>query len=147
MKELAADEEAFCSITLSWFTHSPLFELLKVLSQSNVRVIITTDHGNVRVKNPVKIVGDRATSSNLRYKLGRNLAYNPREVFEITNPRAAGLPAPNISSRFIFATGSDYLVYQNNYNHYASYYKDTFQHGGVSLYEMLCPIITLEPVR
>jgi CheY-like chemotaxis protein len=147
MKELAADEEAFCSITLSWFTHSPLFELLKILSQSNVRVIITTDHGNVRVKNPVKIVGDRTTSSNLRYKLGRNLAYNPREVFEVTNPRAAGLPAPNISSRFIFATGSDYLVYQNNYNQFASYYKDTFQHGGASLYEMLCPIISLEPVR
>jgi hypothetical protein len=83
----------------------------------------------------------------MRYKLGRNLAYNAREVFEVTNPRATGLPAPNISSRFIFATGSDYLVYQNNYNHFASYYKDTFQHGGASLYEMLCPIITLEPVR
>jgi CheY-like chemotaxis protein len=147
MKELAADEEAFCSLTLSWFTHSPLFELLKMLSQTNVRVIITTDHGNIRVRNPIKIVGDRATSSNLRYKLGRNLAYNPKDVFEVTNPRATGLPAPNISSRFIFATGTDYLVYQNNYNHFATYFKDTFQHGGVSLYEMLCPLITLEPVR
>jgi hypothetical protein len=147
MKELAADEDAFCSITLSWFLHSPLFELLKVLSQSDVRIVITTDHGNIRVNNPVKVVGDRNTSSNLRYKLGRNLAYNPKEVFELTNPRACGLPAPNISSKFIFATADDYLVYQNNYHQFASYYKNTFQHGGISLYEMLCPLITLEPVK
>ena len=147
MKELAADEDAFCSITLSWFLHSPLFELLKVLSQSDVRIVITTDHGNIRVSNPVKVVGDRSTSSNLRYKLGRNLGYNPKEVFELTNPKACGLPAPNISSKFIFATGDDYLVYQNNYHHYAAYYKDSFQHGGISLYEMLCPLITLEPVK
>ena len=99
------------------------------------------------LSNPVKVVGDRNTSSNLRYKLGRNLGYNPKEVFELTNPRACGLPAPNISSKFIFATGDDYLVYQNNYHHYAAYYKDTFQHGGISLYEMLCPLITLEPVK
>ncbi len=94
MKELAADEDAFCSITLSWFLHSPLFELLKILSQSDVRIVITTDHGNIRVSNPVKVVGDRSTSSNLRYKLGRNLAYNPKEVFELTNPRACGIACP-----------------------------------------------------
>ena len=147
MKELAADDEAYCSVTLSWFIHSPLNELLISLSGAGVTVILTTDHGNVRVKNPKKIVGDRATSPNLRYKLGRNLAYNPKEVFEIVNPKAAGLPSPNISSKYIFATGNDYLVYQNNFNHYASYYNDTIQHGGISLHEMLCPLITLEPPK
>ncbi|MDX9928487.1 MAG: bifunctional response regulator/alkaline phosphatase family protein [Bacteroidales bacterium] len=145
MKELAADDEAYCSVTTSWFIHSPLSDLLRQLSDEGVRVVITTDHGNVRVKNPLKIVGDRSTSANLRYKLGRNLAYNPKEVFEIPNPRSAGLPSPNISSKFIFATGHDYLVYQNNFNHFAAHYRDTIQHGGISLHEMVCPIITLEP--
>jgi CheY-like chemotaxis protein len=147
MKELAADDEAYCSVTHSWFIHSPLNELLKSLAEAGLTVVLTTDHGNVRVKNPLKIVGDRSTSPNLRYKLGRNLAYNPREVFEIANPKSAGLPAPNISSKFIFATGNDYLVYQNNFNHYAAYYNDTIQHGGISLHEMICPLVTLEPLK
>ncbi|MFO7574738.1 MAG: bifunctional response regulator/alkaline phosphatase family protein [Bacteroidales bacterium] len=147
MKELAADDEAYCSVTRSWFIHSPLNELLRSLSESGITVILTTDHGNVRVKNPKKIVGDRSTSSNLRYKLGRNLAYNPKDVFEVNNPKSAGLPSPNISSKFIFATGNDYLVYQNNFNHFAAYYNDTIQHGGVSLHEMICPLITLEPLK
>ncbi len=147
MKELAADDEAYCSVTRSWFIHSPLNELLRSLSDEGVTVVLTTDHGNVRVKNPIKIVGDRSTSPNLRYKLGRNLAYNPKEVFEIANPKSAGLPSPNISSKFIFATGGDYLVYQNNFNHYASYYKDTIQHGGISLHEMICPLVTLKPLK
>jgi CheY-like chemotaxis protein len=147
MKELAGDDEAFCSLTRSWFIHSPLSELLRLLAEEGVTVVLTTDHGNVRVKNPVKIVGDKSTSPNLRYKLGRNLAYNPKEVFEITNPKSAGLPSTNISSRFIFATGGDYLVYQNNFNHFASYYRDTIQHGGISLHEMVCPLITLEPLK
>ncbi|MBE0674833.1 MAG: bifunctional response regulator/alkaline phosphatase family protein [Bacteroidales bacterium] len=147
MKELAADDEAYCSVTLSWFIHSPLNELLRYLSEAGVTVVITTDHGNIRVKNAIKVVGDKSTSSNLRYKLGRNLAYNPKQVFEIVNPKSAGLPSPNISSKFIFATGNDYLVYQNNFNQFASYYRDSIQHGGVSLQEMVCPLITLEPIK
>jgi hypothetical protein len=106
-------------------------------------VILTTDHGSIRVENPVKVVGDKKTSSNLRYKLGRNLDYNPREVFEMRDPSAIHLPKPNISSSFIFAKGNDYLVYPNNYNQFVNYYRNTFQHGGVSMEEMMIPLVTL----
>jgi CheY-like chemotaxis protein len=146
IRDLANDESAYRSLTRSWFIHSSLFELLKTLALHQVKVIFTTDHGTIRVQNPVKIIGDRKTSANLRYKMGRNLDYDPRKVFEITNPEKAMLPKTNISSRYIFALNKDYLVYQNNYNHYAGYYKDTFQHGGVSMQEILLPVITLEPV-
>jgi hypothetical protein len=117
-----------------------------MLSEQRVRVIFTTDHGTIRVQNPVKVVGDKKTSSNLRYKMGRNLDYNPGEVFELKNPEKAFLPKSNISSRYIFALNKDYLVYQNNYNYYAGYYKNTFQHGGISMQEMLLPFAVLEPV-
>jgi hypothetical protein len=146
IRDLANDERAYRSLTRSWFVHSTLFELLKTLASHSVRVVFSTDHGTIRVQNPVKIIGDRKTSSNLRYKMGRNLDYDPRKVFEITNPEKAMLPKTNISSRYIFALNKDYLVYQNNYNHYAGYYKDTFQHGGISMQEVLLPVATLEPV-
>lgn len=147
MKELAADDDAYCSVTRSWFIHSPLSELLRNLAAAGITVVLTTDHGNIRVKNPVKIVGDRATTTNLRYKVGRNLAYNPRQVYEIVSPRSAGLPSPNISSKYIFATTGDYLVYQNNFNHFAAHYRDSIQHGGISLHEMACPLVVLEPLK
>ncbi|HLN20270.1 MAG TPA: PglZ domain-containing protein [Bacteroidales bacterium] len=147
IRDLAGDEKAFRSLTRSWFNHSSLFDLLRMLQSHPVKVIFTTDHGTIRVQNPVKIIGDRRTSSNLRYKMGRNLDYDPRKVFEITNPEKAMLPKTNISSRYIFALNRDYLVYQNNYNHYAAYYRDTFQHGGISMQEMLLPVVHLEPVR
>lgn len=146
IRDLANDERAYRSLTRSWFVHSTLFELLKTLASHSVRVVFTTDHGTIRVQNPVKIIGDRKTSSNLRYKMGRNLNYDPRKVFELINPEKALLPKTNISSRYIFALNKDYLVYQNNYNHYAGYYKDTFQHGGISMQEVLLPVATLEPV-
>jgi CheY-like chemotaxis protein len=146
IRDLANDERAYRSLTRSWFVHSTLFELLKTLASHSVRVVFSTDHGTIRVQNPVKIIGDRKTSSNLRYKMGRNLDYDPRKVFEITNPEKAMLPKTNISSRYIFALNKDYLVYQNNYNHYAGYYKDTFQHGGISMQEVLLPVATIEPV-
>jgi hypothetical protein len=145
IRDLANDERAYRSLTRSWFIHSSLFELLKTLASHQVKVIFTTDHGTIRVQNPVKIIGDRKTSANLRYKMGRNLDYDPRKVFELINPEKAMLPKTNISSRYIFALNKDYLVYQNNYNHYAGYYKDTFQHGGVSMQEMLLPVVSLEP--
>jgi DNA-binding response OmpR family regulator len=147
IRDLATDERAYRSLTSSWFNNSPLFELLKLLSAQSVKVIFSTDHGTIRVQNPVKIVGDRKTSSNLRYKMGRNLDYDPSKVFEIKNPEKALLPKSNISSRYIFAMNKDFLVYQNNYNHYAGYYKDTFQHGGISMQEMILPVALLEPVR
>jgi DNA-binding response OmpR family regulator len=146
IRDLANDEPAYRSLTRSWFMHSSLFELLKTLASHPVKVIFSTDHGTIRVQNPVKIIGDRKTSANLRYKMGRNLDYDPRKVFELVNPEKAMLPKTNISSRYIFALNKDYLVYQNNYNHYASYYKDTFQHGGISMQEIMLPVACIEPV-
>jgi len=145
IRDLAGDEPAYRSLTHSWFVHSPLFELLKYLSSEKVRIIISTDHGTVKVNNPLKVTGDRNTSANLRYKLGRNLDYRSSEVFEITEPHRAGLPKSNISSRYIFARNYDYLVYPNNYNHFVKYFRNTFQHGGISMNEMLIPVAVLEP--
>lgn len=145
IRELAGDDSAYRSITLSWFEHSSLFELLKVLATKNVRIAITTDHGTINVNNPVKVAGDRNTSTNLRYKQGKTLNYNQKEVFEVTNPQSIHLPRLNVSTTYIFACNTDFLAYPNNYNHYVSYYRNTFQHGGVSLEEMLIPFITLEP--
>ena len=145
VRELANNESAYRSITLSWFRHSVLSELFRQLSQSDYTVVITTDHGSIRADKPVKIIGDRNTNTNLRYKLGRNLSYNPKEVFVIKDPRQAQLPAPNLSTSYVFATGNSFFAYPNNYNYYVSYYKDTFQHGGISMEEMLVPLVTLRP--
>jgi len=145
VRELANDESAYRSITLSWFRHSVLAELFKVLAQSDYKIILTTDHGSIRASKPVKIVGDRNTNTNLRYKLGKNLNYNAKEVFTIKDPRKAQLPSPNISTTYAFATGDAFFAYPNNYNYYVSYYKDTFQHGGISMEEMLVPLITMTP--
>lgn len=145
IREIADDEAAFRSLTRSWFEHSELLEIIRRLSDRGIRIIITSDHGTRKVDNAVRVVGDRETSTNLRYKSGRNLNYNDKEVLAIKNPATIGLPASNITSEFIFATGSDFLVYPNNYNHYVRYYKNTFQHGGISLEEMLVPFITLSP--
>jgi hypothetical protein len=145
IRELANDEPAYRSLTVSWFKHSPLYSLIKELQQSNAKIVITTDHGTVRVQNPVKVIGDKNTSKNLRYKIGRNLNYNPKEVFEIRDPQKVHLPKTNISSSYIFALNNDFLAYPNNFNYYVNYYKDTFQHGGVSLEEMIIPFIKLKP--
>jgi len=146
IRDLAKDESAYRSLTRSWFIHSSLLELLKILASHSIKVIFSTDHGTIRVQNPIKIIGDRSTSSNLRYKMGRNLDYDPKKVFELKDPGKAMLPKTNISSRYIFALNKDYLIYQNNYNQYAGYYKDTFQHGGISMQEILLPVAYLEPV-
>ncbi len=139
IKELAPDEAAYRSITKSWFEHSPLIETLKKISQKPARLIITTDHGTIRVKNPSKVIGDRSVNSNLRYKQGKNLNYQAKDVFEVKNPIEASLPRVNVSQAFIFAKEDTYFVYQNNYNQYVNYFADTFQHGGISLEEMLIP--------
>jgi DNA-binding response OmpR family regulator len=146
IRDLANDERAYRSLTRSWFIHSSLLELLRTLAAYPVKIIFSTDHGTIRVQNPVKIIGDRNTSPNLRYKMGRNLGYDPKKVFELVSPEKAMLPKTNLSSRYIFAMNQDYLVYQNNYNHYAAYYKDTFQHGGISMQEIMIPVACLEPV-
>ena len=147
VRELANNESAYRSITLSWFRHSVLADLFKLLAQGDRTVIITTDHGSIRADKPVKIIGDRNTNTNLRYKLGKNLSYNPKEVFVIKDPHKAQLPAPNLSTSYVFATGNAFFAYPNNYNYYVSYYKDTFQHGGISMEEMIIPLITLRTRR
>lgn len=112
-----------------------------------IRMVITTDHGTIRVNNPVKVIGDRETNTNLRYKLGRNLNYKAKQVFEVTNPREAFLPSRNVSTSYIFAQGADFFVYPNNYNYYANYYNNTFQHGGISMEEIMVPVVTLSPKK
>lgn len=143
VRELAGNESAYRSITLSWFRHSPVSELFHRLAELDYDIIITTDHGSIRVDQPSKVVGDRNVNTNLRYKLGRNLSYNAKEVLELKNPRRFMLPQPNLSTSYIFATGSRFFAYPNNYNYYVQYYKDTFQHGGISMEEMLVPLVTL----
>ena len=143
VRELASNESAYRSLTQSWLRHSVMADLFKMLAQSDYKVIVTTDHGSIRASKPIKIIGDRNTNTNLRYKLGKNLSYNAKEVFVIKDPHKAQLPAPNLSTNYVFATGDAFFAYPNNYNYYVSYYKDTFQHGGISMEEMLIPIITL----
>ncbi len=147
VRELAANEAAYRSITLSWFRHTAIKELFKTLSALDYDIIITTDHGSIRVDTPAKVVGDKNVNTNLRYKLGRNLGYNVKEVFEVREPRKLGLPSPHLSTAYIFATGARFFAYPNNYNYYVQYYKDTFQHGGVSMEEMLIPLVTLRPKK
>ena len=145
VRELANNESAYRSITVSWFRHSIMSELFRRLADSDYRVVITTDHGSIRANRPVKIIGDRNTNTNLRYKLGRSLSCDERDVFVVKDPQKAQLPSPNISTSYVFATGADFFAYPNNYNYYVGYYRDTFQHGGISMEEMLVPLVTLTP--
>lgn len=144
VRELASNEAAYRSITTSWFKHSPVRELFHLLAGFDGSVVLTTDHGSIRVGNPTKVIGDRNTNTNLRYKLGKNLSYQARDVYEVKDPQKIQLPAPNLSTTYIFATGNNFFAYPNNYNYYVSYYRDTFQHGGISMEEMLIPLITLK---
>ena len=145
VRELAANEAAYRSITLSWLRHSAIKRLFSYLADNKYTVVITTDHGSIQVDTPTKVVGDKNTNTNLRYKLGKALNYSGKDVFEIKEPAKAFLPAPNLSTSYIFATGSNFFAYPNNYNYYVQYYKDTFQHGGISMEEMLIPLIKLKP--
>ena len=143
IRELAPDESAYRSITKSWFAHSPLFDILKKISEKKVKMIITTDHGTIRVKRPFKIIGDKSVNTNLRYKQGKNLNYEGEKVLEATKPEKFFLPKSNVSTSYVFALEDQFFAYPNNYNYYVNFYKDTFQHGGVSLEEMIIPIISL----
>jgi CheY-like chemotaxis protein len=145
IRELADDEKAYRSLTLSWFENSPLLEAVKLIAEKKCDIIITTDHGTVHVKEPSKVIGDRNTNTNLRYKQGKSLDYVKKDVFEIRNPADGFLPKLHVSSAYIFAKENKFFAYPNNYNHYVGYYKNTFQHGGVSMEEMMIPIVKLSP--
>lgn len=145
LKELAGDEKAYRSLTKSWFLNSPLWGALQKLAEKDIVLILTTDHGTIRVNNPSKVLADRETTTNLRYKVGKNLQYDKRDVLEIKNPTDVGLPKPNMSSTYIFAKEDVFFLYPNNYSYYNNFFKDTFQHGGISLEEMICPVIKLVP--
>lgn len=145
IRELADDEAAYRSLTASWFEHSPLSDIFDKIAEMGCDVVVTTDHGTIRVKEPSKVVGDRETTTNLRYKQGRNLRYEARDVFEIGDPAEVFLPKINISTRYIFAKENKFFAYPNNYNYYVNFYRNTFQHGGISLEEMLIPVVHLSP--
>lgn len=144
IKELADDEAAYRSLTLSWFEHSPLLDIIRFLHEKGVNIILTTDHGSIKVAHPTKVVGDKNTNTNLRYKTGRHLQYEENDVFLVKNPQDIFLPRTNISSSYIFAKEDSFFAYPNNFNYYVNYYRNTFQHGGVSLEEMLVPFIYLK---
>ena len=143
LKELASDETSYRGLTASWFLHSPLYQALKKITEKKINLILSTDHGSVRVHTPCKVVGDKQTTANLRYKHGRNLNYEARDVFAVRDPKEAGLPSPTVNSSFIFAKEDGFLCYPNNYNYYVNYYRNTFQHGGVSLEEMIIPVVRM----
>ena len=145
IKELASTDKAYRSLTLSWFNNSPLYEIIQHAQNLGFQLMITTDHGTINVKNPSKIIGDRESSQNLRYKTGKRLNYEARDVLAVTNPSDFYLPTINMTSSFVFAKESYYLTYPNNYNKFVNYFKNTYQHGGISIEEMIIPFVVLSP--
>lgn len=143
VRELAPDESAYRSLTKSWFLHSPLIDIIRKIAEKDVRVVLTTDHGTIRVKRPFKIIGDRTVNTNLRYKQGKNLGYEGDKVMQVAKPERLFLPRMNVSTSYVFAIEDQFFAYPNNYNYYVNFYKDTFQHGGVSMEEMIIPLIFL----
>jgi CheY-like chemotaxis protein len=145
IRELAGNDKSYRALTRTWFENSSLLDMLKKIADNGSQLFITTDHGTINVGVPSKVVGDKETSSNLRYKTGKRLQYQPKDVMVMEDPQQFFLPAANLSSKFIFAKENVYLTYPNNYNHFVKYFKDTYQHGGISLEEMVCPFVRLSP--
>jgi len=147
IRDLAASESGYRSITQSWMEHSSILDIIKQLSAEKVKLVITTDHGSINVSNPVKVLGDRESSSNLRYKQGRQLNHETKNIFEVKDPHSIRLPKLNITTTYLFTSNNDYMIYPKNYNYYVNFYRNTFQHGGISLEEMMAPIVLLSPIE
>lgn len=145
IKELASTDKSYRSLTQSWFKNSPLLDIIQQAQNLGFKLIITTDHGTINVKNPSKVIGDKNTSLNLRYKTGKSLTYSEKDVLVAKNPQDIHLPSINMSSSFIFAKENYFLAYPNNFNYYVNYYKNSYQHGGISLEEMIIPFVVMQP--
>lgn len=145
LKEIAPDESAYRSLTDSWFKHSSLLGTFKkIAAMKNAKIIITTDHGSIRVLRGAKVLGDREASKNLRFKFGRNLKVDDKHAIYIRQPNKYKLPERGVTINYIIAKEDYYFVYPTDYHKYLSHYKDTFQHGGISMEEMILPVITMQ---
>ena len=145
IKELAGDDKAYRSLTLSWFKNSPLFEIIQKAQNLGQKLIITTDHGTINCKHPTKVIGDKNISANLRYKTGRSLSYEQKDVYAVRNPKDIFLPTISMNSAYVFAKEDLFFTYPNNFNHFVKYYKNTYQHGGISLEEVIIPCVVYSP--
>lgn len=144
IQEIIPDESAYRSLTKTWFEHSDLYEILKAASQEDIHIVLTTDHGSIRAMNGSIVRGDRETSTNLRYKYGRGIRGDRKESIMVKDPGSFGLPRRSINTNFLIARENYYFVYPTNYRKYLTLYKDSFQHGGVSLEEMILPVVLLK---
>lgn len=145
VSQMIRDDKTYRSITKSWFENSYLFQIIKKAQEEGMKILLTTDHGTIFVRKPSQVIGDRETSTNIRYKMGRKLQYDDNDVFVIEDAEGYYLPRVNVSSKYIFAKEDIFLAFPKNYNHFVNYYKDTYQHGGISMEEIIIPFITLSP--
>lgn len=144
LKDIAPNEAAYRSLTRSWFEHSPLMNIFRKIAESDAIAFLTSDHGSIRGMHGTKVIGDRETSTNLRYKYGRSLKVDKKHAAFIRDPLDWKLPKRGLNTNYIIAKEDYYFVYPTNYNKYLNYYRDSFQHGGISIEEMILPIVKLE---
>ena len=143
LKEMLPDEAAFRSVTAAWFKHSSLFRIIQAYGEIGGTVLITSDHGSIIGRRGTKVIGDRQTSTSLRYKHGRNLKCDNRHAIRIKEPVKWGLPQRGVNTEYLLSKEDYFFVYPTNYHKYLEIYRGSFQHGGISLDEMVLPVVTL----